>query len=609
SAESSFRELDDVFLQTQTRIWLGEVLHIRFDEETAIADLLADGELLFQVSKLTWKMLLKKHVELTSSKVYIYERTSSGKSDGKYMPYPKVDSFLKVCQILGLTGIDLFSPSDVVEKRDVRRVCMCIRSFSKKARLENLNVPDFDKVTYTIAMPTEMVGGIRRTLEKSQYSSSSSGGYTSSSTEPMTSLGGQNTLHYDSYSESDEAESAYTEVVFHSSFSNASYDAAKLSNLMEMDSPEGDLVVDGDLSKVQTQLRSDAQEQIEVVDIASTQNFTLANGRFPHYLDGLNVVDEEENNLAQSSSSAINISHEHPKEEYINTVKRPSPEVQTIISDDNSISEQDTVYEKIYGIEKEVNAEGSNEKSTISTFKTDPSNSTGDGNNIMFYSIGDGDDQRVPSKISSPSASSVELDRNLENRQKTADEVEVGSEEEYANNDYTADNFSFPLVSDPKRDIFAEENISLMEVKISEKEVSFKRDIFAEERIDGKNQGDALIGSIKENEEADGNGKPMKGPEGCEKKLMPELNSNGKPKERAKGKKVLKSVVGAMTLIGALFLVNHVRQGRDKGKNTEENTEVSVPRQNGKPSQEFPEQKRVGVVKPASVYPGEKLKF
>ncbi|RVX21205.1 Protein OPAQUE10 [Vitis vinifera] len=46
SAESSFRELDDVFLQTQTRIWLGEVLQTRLDEHLNISDLLADGELL-----------------------------------------------------------------------------------------------------------------------------------------------------------------------------------------------------------------------------------------------------------------------------------------------------------------------------------------------------------------------------------------------------------------------------------------------------------------------------------------------------------------------------------------------------------------------------------
>uniref|UniRef100_A0A7C9AJI3 Uncharacterized protein n=1 Tax=Opuntia streptacantha TaxID=393608 RepID=A0A7C9AJI3_OPUST len=47
SAESNFRELDDAFLQTQTRIWLGEVLQIRFDEQTNIGDILADGEILY----------------------------------------------------------------------------------------------------------------------------------------------------------------------------------------------------------------------------------------------------------------------------------------------------------------------------------------------------------------------------------------------------------------------------------------------------------------------------------------------------------------------------------------------------------------------------------
>lgn len=172
SAETSFRELDDAFLQTQTRIWLGEVLHARFDENVGIADLLADGELLFQVSKKVWKMLLNKYGELKHSNMHIYERTSSGKSEGKYTPYPKVDSFLKICQILGLTGIDLFSPTDAVDKRDVRRVCMCIRSLSKKARVKNLEVPDFDIVICNVSMPTNLVGGIRRNLELSQYSSS-----------------------------------------------------------------------------------------------------------------------------------------------------------------------------------------------------------------------------------------------------------------------------------------------------------------------------------------------------------------------------------------------------------------------------------------------------
>ncbi|KAF3967726.1 hypothetical protein CMV_008298 [Castanea mollissima] len=118
-----------------------EVLQIRLEEQMAVSDLLADGELLFEVSKVVWKMLLTNHRELRH-----------------------------ICKILGLTGIDLFSSSDVVEKRDTRKVCMCIRSFSRKARSKHLSVPDFDVVTYTVAMPTDMVGCIRRSWELPKFS-------------------------------------------------------------------------------------------------------------------------------------------------------------------------------------------------------------------------------------------------------------------------------------------------------------------------------------------------------------------------------------------------------------------------------------------------------
>ncbi|MFS7973753.1 hypothetical protein Hanom_Chr09g00860391 [Helianthus anomalus] len=43
SSSPSFRELDD----PQTRIWLGEVLRTRFDEQISTCDLLSDGELLY----------------------------------------------------------------------------------------------------------------------------------------------------------------------------------------------------------------------------------------------------------------------------------------------------------------------------------------------------------------------------------------------------------------------------------------------------------------------------------------------------------------------------------------------------------------------------------
>ncbi|XP_073225936.1 uncharacterized protein [Cicer arietinum] len=168
SPESTFRQLDDAFLQNQTRIWVGEVLHIRLDEQLIISELLADGELLFQVSKVMWKLLLEKHMDLRHIKAYKNHPFASKRNSGIYRPYSNVDSFLKICKILGLTGIDLFSPSDVVERRNTRRVCMCIRSFSKKSRSININVPDFDIVTCMAAMPKDFVGCIRRSIELSQ---------------------------------------------------------------------------------------------------------------------------------------------------------------------------------------------------------------------------------------------------------------------------------------------------------------------------------------------------------------------------------------------------------------------------------------------------------
>ncbi|KAL1326743.1 uncharacterized protein LOC107630904 isoform X1 [Arachis ipaensis] len=169
SAESSFRELDDAFLQTQTRIWLGEVLKIRLNEQLIISELLADGELLFLVSKVVWKLLLAKHMELKHIKASKSQPFASKSNSGRYRPYSNVDSFLKICKILELTGVDLFSPSDVVERRNTRKVCMCIRSFSKKLRSKDIDVPDFDivNVTCAVTMPKDVVGYIRKSIELS----------------------------------------------------------------------------------------------------------------------------------------------------------------------------------------------------------------------------------------------------------------------------------------------------------------------------------------------------------------------------------------------------------------------------------------------------------
>ncbi|XP_031107123.1 protein OPAQUE10-like [Ipomoea triloba] len=212
ASQSSFRELDDVFLQTQTRIWLGEVLNMRLDEQIPISDLLADGDLLCEVSKVIWNMLTAKYAELRHLK---YKPIGSRKRSGRYMPYSNVDSFLAICKILGLDGIDLFSPSDVVEKRNTRKVCICVRAVSKKVRSKQLNVPNFDMVTCAVAMPKDMVGGIKRSLETSKSSISSSSSYNSSYNYQRSIVRQRNLIeacdrNYDSCSEgSDEAESKY----------------------------------------------------------------------------------------------------------------------------------------------------------------------------------------------------------------------------------------------------------------------------------------------------------------------------------------------------------------------------------------------------------------
>ncbi|XP_027919462.1 uncharacterized protein LOC114178001 isoform X2 [Vigna unguiculata] len=121
----------------------------------------------FQVSKVVWKLLSAKRMELRHIKAYKIQSFTSKKNIATYRPYSNVDSFLKICKILGLTGVDLFSPSDVVEKRNTRKVCMCIRSFSKKSRSMNINVPDFDIVTCMVIMPKDLVGCMRRSLELS----------------------------------------------------------------------------------------------------------------------------------------------------------------------------------------------------------------------------------------------------------------------------------------------------------------------------------------------------------------------------------------------------------------------------------------------------------
>ncbi|KAL0378181.1 UNVERIFIED_CONTAM: protein OPAQUE10 [Sesamum radiatum] len=173
-----------------------------------------------------------------------YGPFGSKKSSGRYRPYSNVDSFLKICKILGLSGIDLFSPSDVVEKKNVRKVCICLRALSKKARSKQLSVPDFDMVINSVAMPTDMVGVIRRSLESSQCTLSNSSSYSSRKGSQMKlkqkNLFAPSNRDDDSSSEdSDEAESRYMGEISFSSAGKFDY-ADGVNSHLEI-SPESDV--------------------------------------------------------------------------------------------------------------------------------------------------------------------------------------------------------------------------------------------------------------------------------------------------------------------------------------------------------------------------------
>ncbi|MCO5561791.1 hypothetical protein L7F22_015415 [Adiantum nelumboides] len=162
SPKIRFKDLDIEFLQRQTRIWLEVVVGERYDQSTSLPSLLANGSILRKVSSRIWELIQKNgDKESVGTSILFPETSANGKHSGRYLPYSNIDTFLKVCQKVGLTGLDLFSPPDVVEGKDIRRVCLCIRALSQKARARNLKVPNFDSITHSEAVPTGLVAGFK----------------------------------------------------------------------------------------------------------------------------------------------------------------------------------------------------------------------------------------------------------------------------------------------------------------------------------------------------------------------------------------------------------------------------------------------------------------
>ncbi|KAG6549578.1 hypothetical protein Mapa_008960 [Marchantia paleacea] len=161
-----FREHDIEFLQNRTKLWLQAVLGERFEDQRSLAELIADGNLLYRVAKYVIKDMTGKSPgpEAFSPKAFS-EAAIQGKNSGKYLPYSNVDTFLKMCRTVGLSDVDLFTPPDAVEGKDMRRVCVAIRALARRARAQHIRVPDFDDVNRPLPMPKEKVGEIREHLQ------------------------------------------------------------------------------------------------------------------------------------------------------------------------------------------------------------------------------------------------------------------------------------------------------------------------------------------------------------------------------------------------------------------------------------------------------------
>ncbi|CAM6083882.1 unnamed protein product [Calypogeia fissa] len=168
--ETNFREHDVEFLQKQAKIWLESVLGEKYGDRN-FGELISNGNILYRVSK----HIIREMTGASPGPPEMSPRSFSqlsevGKNSGKYLPYANVDSFLKACKKIGMSDIELFTPPDAVEGKDLRRVCTSLRTLARKARAQHIRVPDFEDVNRPLPMPKQKIEGIKDTLRHSHSS-------------------------------------------------------------------------------------------------------------------------------------------------------------------------------------------------------------------------------------------------------------------------------------------------------------------------------------------------------------------------------------------------------------------------------------------------------
>ncbi|GJP55370.1 hypothetical protein CLOM_g14336 [Closterium sp. NIES-68] len=188
-ATTGASSIDERYLESQARRWLSQTLSRSLPADKSLSDLLGDGEILLELACLVQQLLSPDPSAAAGAPLTLDfdaappanppapsaaapaasgERGGGGGSGGARKSSPSgssseesereggfkraywhactnVERFLKVCRHVGLKDVSLFTSPDLMDRRDVRRVCLCLRTLSKRL----VGIRDFDGILVT----------------------------------------------------------------------------------------------------------------------------------------------------------------------------------------------------------------------------------------------------------------------------------------------------------------------------------------------------------------------------------------------------------------------------------------------------------------------------
>ncbi|CAI7739374.1 unnamed protein product [Closterium sp. NIES-53] len=153
----------DGILEIRVRNWLEAVLKEKLPPDTALADILSDGMILSRLTEIL-SPFAPKGAGINQRHQQQQQQQQGWGTKIKWDAMTFTDNFLTMCKAFGLSAIDLFTSTDVVEKKGTKRVCLCIRALALKLRAAGILAIDFEPASAAAAvsvakrMPAE--GGV-----------------------------------------------------------------------------------------------------------------------------------------------------------------------------------------------------------------------------------------------------------------------------------------------------------------------------------------------------------------------------------------------------------------------------------------------------------------